>query len=138
MAAYWTWWALAAVLVGAELMTGTFYLLAVGVAFVAGGIAAWMGASVPVQLLIGGVLGVALHDGRAPLADAPGAAARRRRSTSGIRCACSAGRTTAARASTIAARSGMPNWRRPARARAETMYIVGTRGSTLLIADRRA
>jgi len=30
---YWVWWALAAILVGAELMTGTFYLLAVGVAF---------------------------------------------------------------------------------------------------------
>ena len=33
MADYWIWWTLAAVLVGAELMTGTFYLLAVGVAF---------------------------------------------------------------------------------------------------------
>ena len=31
---YWIWWVLAAVLVGAELFTGTFYLLAVGVAFV--------------------------------------------------------------------------------------------------------
>ena len=36
---------LAAVLVGAELFTGTFYLLAVGAAFALGGIAAWLGAS---------------------------------------------------------------------------------------------
>jgi len=59
MAAYWVWWALAVILVGAELMTGTFYLLAVGVAFVVGGLAAWLGASPPVQLIIGGVLTVA-------------------------------------------------------------------------------
>ena len=43
------------VLVGAELMTGTFYLLAVGVAFAAGGLAAWFGAPLPVQLIVGGV-----------------------------------------------------------------------------------
>jgi len=36
MTDYWTWWILAAVLVGAELVTGTFYLLAVGVAFAVG------------------------------------------------------------------------------------------------------
>ena len=45
MSAYWIWWALAAVLVGAELVTGTFYLLAVGVAFALGGVAAWLGAA---------------------------------------------------------------------------------------------
>ncbi len=59
MATYWIWWALAVVLVGAELFTGTFYLLAVGGAFALGGVAAWLGGSTPVQLLIGGVSGVA-------------------------------------------------------------------------------
>ena len=32
MAHYWLWWIAAIVLAGAELLTGTFYLLAVGVA----------------------------------------------------------------------------------------------------------
>jgi membrane protein implicated in regulation of membrane protease activity len=56
---YWIWWALAAVLVGAELFTGTFYLLAVGVAFALGGVAAVLGADTPSQLLIGGAFAVA-------------------------------------------------------------------------------
>lgn len=56
---YWTWWILATILVGAELVTGTFYLLAVGVAFAFGGIAAWLGAAMPMQLSTAGVLAVA-------------------------------------------------------------------------------
>jgi len=55
----WMWWILATILVGAELVTGTFYLLAVGIAFAFGGIAAWLGATMPMQLLIAGVLAVA-------------------------------------------------------------------------------
>ena len=54
----WVWWILAAVLVGAELLSGTFYLLAVGIAFAIGGIAAWLGADLPLQLLTAGVLAV--------------------------------------------------------------------------------
>ena len=42
MAAHWVWWILGVVLIGAELVTGTFYLLAVGIAFLAGGLAAWL------------------------------------------------------------------------------------------------
>ena len=41
MAHFWTWWILAALLIGLELATGTFYLLAVGIAFALGGVAAW-------------------------------------------------------------------------------------------------
>ncbi len=59
MAMYWIWWVLAALLVGAELMTGTFYLLAVGVAFAVGGVAAFVGAPLPLQLGIAGVLSLA-------------------------------------------------------------------------------
>jgi membrane protein implicated in regulation of membrane protease activity len=55
---YWVWWILATMLVGAELLTGTFYLLAVGIAFALGGAAAWLGASMPMQLLTAGVLAV--------------------------------------------------------------------------------
>src|SRR5664279_3605187 len=56
MAAYWIWWALAALLVAVELTVGTFYLLAVGVAFAIGGVAAWMDVSPPGQLVVAGVL----------------------------------------------------------------------------------
>ncbi len=40
------------------MVTGTFYLLAVGIAFAFGGLAAWVGASMPLQLLTAGVLAV--------------------------------------------------------------------------------
>jgi len=58
MTDYWLWWILAVILIGAELVTGTFYLLAVGIAFALGGLAAVLGASQPMQLLTGGVLAV--------------------------------------------------------------------------------
>jgi len=137
MAAYWTWWALAAVLVGAELMTGTFYLLAVGVAFVASGVAAWLGASVPVQLLIGGALGLALtmvaHRWRmrrslpapAPLDFGHSVHVLEWKDDGSARVNYRGTQWDAELAA-------------PGETRAETMYIVGTRGSTLLIADRRA
>ena len=59
MADYWLWWVVAVILIGAELVTGTFYLLAVGVAFAFGGVAAFVGASGPMQLLTAGILAVA-------------------------------------------------------------------------------
>jgi membrane protein implicated in regulation of membrane protease activity len=58
MTDYWLWWILAAVLIGAELVTGTFYLLAAGIAFAFGGAAAFAGASPPLQLLAAGILAV--------------------------------------------------------------------------------
>ncbi|HEY7788356.1 MAG TPA: NfeD family protein [Casimicrobiaceae bacterium] len=58
MTDYWLWWILATLLIGAELVTGTFYLLAVGIAFAFGGVAAFGGASAPLQLLTAGVLAV--------------------------------------------------------------------------------
>lgn len=43
MQAYLLWWVLAAVLVGVELTSGTFYLLVYGVAAAAAGGVAWLG-----------------------------------------------------------------------------------------------
>jgi membrane protein implicated in regulation of membrane protease activity len=60
MALHWIWWIAAAVAVGAELLTGTFYLLAVGLAIAAGGLAAWFGLSVQMQFLVAGALGLVL------------------------------------------------------------------------------
>ena len=51
------WWLLAGAAVAVELLTGTFYLLMLGVGAVAGAIAAHMGASMPIQLVFAAVLG---------------------------------------------------------------------------------
>src|SRR5947207_8278142 len=56
MAHFWIWWILAALLIGLELATGTFYLLAVGIAFGLGGVAVWIGAPLPMQMIIVGAL----------------------------------------------------------------------------------
>lgn len=56
MQAYFLWWILAAVLVGVELTSGTFYLLVYGVAAAVAGLAAWLGAGMVVQLLTAGVI----------------------------------------------------------------------------------
>jgi len=58
MQAYLWWWVLAAVLVGVELTSGTFYLLVYGVAALAAGVVAWLGAGLLVQLLTAGVIAV--------------------------------------------------------------------------------
>lgn len=58
MQAYVGWWILAAVLVGIELTSGTFYLLVYGVAAAVAGMAAWLGAGRVVQLLTAGVIAV--------------------------------------------------------------------------------
>ena len=56
MQTYVMWWILAAVLVGVELTSGTFYLLVYGLAAAAAGIAAWLGAGLFMQLLTAGVI----------------------------------------------------------------------------------
>jgi membrane protein implicated in regulation of membrane protease activity len=52
MQIYLWWWILALVLVGFELTTGTFYLLVYGIAALAAGLVAWLGASLVVQLIV--------------------------------------------------------------------------------------
>lgn len=137
MTDYWLWWILAAVLVGAELVTGTFYLLAVGIAFVAGGIVAFMGVSMPMQLLIAGILAVI----GAMLAHHW----RRRRGEPTPQAGLDIGKTVHVEA-----------WRADGTARVvyrgthwdgvlashdtprqSTMYIVDTRGSTLVLGNER-
>ena len=56
----WAWWIAAAVLIGAELLTGTFYLLAVGLAVAIGGATAWAGYPLTTQFTVAGVAGVVL------------------------------------------------------------------------------
>jgi membrane protein implicated in regulation of membrane protease activity len=137
MTDYWTWWLFAALLVGAELVTGTFYLLAVGIALAAGGLAAWLGFAFEVQLVTAGVLCVVgtfvAHRWRL-------------RRTLPAPAPFDVGQTVQVLgwkedgSARVAYRG--TQWdaevAAPGVARADTMYIVGTRGSTLLIADRRA
>lgn len=58
MQAYFVWWILAAVLVGVELTSGTFYLLVYGVAAAVAGVAAWLGAGTVMQMLTAGIIAV--------------------------------------------------------------------------------
>jgi membrane protein implicated in regulation of membrane protease activity len=135
VATYWIWWALAAVLVGAELFTGTFYLLAVGGAFALGGIVAWLGGSTPVQMLSGGIFAVAgtfaAHQWR------------KRRAMPAPQPGLDVGQEVQVLAwhhnGTARVNYRGTQWdaavASPADKRAQTMYIVDTRGSTLVIAS---
>jgi membrane protein implicated in regulation of membrane protease activity len=112
-------------------------LLAVGVAFVAGGLAAWLGASPPVQLIIGGVLTVAgtiaAHRWRLRSTLPPPASLDLGQSVRVLEWKDDGSARVSYRGTQWDAELAAPGV-----ARAETMYIVGTRGSTLLVADRRS
>ena len=137
MAAHWIWWIMAGVLVAAEVATGTFFLLALGVAFAVGGVAAFGGASFEVQFLVAGALALAgtflAHRWR------------RRRTPAAQEPAFDIGQAVRVQAwnpdgtARVAYRGTL--WlaepATPSTCRAETMYIVALRGSTLVIADQR-
>jgi membrane protein implicated in regulation of membrane protease activity len=138
MSEYWIWWIAAAILVAAELITGTFYLLVIGLAVAFGGVAAVLGASSPVQWLVAGVLGVA---GTVWL----------QRWKRGI-----AAQTPAQQSLDVGAQVQVLSWGPDRTARVSyrgsswdaelatpdtpqsgTMYIAAMRGSVLILADRR-
>jgi membrane protein implicated in regulation of membrane protease activity len=58
MADWTTWLAAAGALVVLELFTGTFYLLMIAIGLAVGGAVALAGASVPVQAICAGIVGV--------------------------------------------------------------------------------
>jgi hypothetical protein len=133
MSVHWMWWIAAMLLIGAELLTGTFYLLAVGIAVALGGVAAWLGAGVAVQFGIAGVLGVVLtivaHRWRLGRATPPPQAGL----DIGQSVKVPAGATTAERASR---RLDVGRGARKRTFRAESSH-AGTRGSVLVLSDRR-
>jgi membrane protein implicated in regulation of membrane protease activity len=136
MDVYWIWWIAAAVLIGAELVTGTFYLLAIGVAVALGGVAAWIGASVAVQFGVAGVLGVVLtiaaHRWRLARAVPPPQPSLDVGQSVHVESWNADGSARVAyRGSTWDAALAAPG-----APRADTMYIVDTRGSVLLLSDR--
>ncbi len=137
MSVHWIWWIAAALLIGAELLSGTFYLLAVGVAVALGGLAAWLGASLPVQFAVAGVLGVALtvaaHRWRLARASPP------LQPSLDIGQAVHVQTWNADGTARVAYRG--TEWdaelASPEVQRAEMLYIVSTRGSVLVLSDRR-
>ncbi len=134
----WTWWIAAAVLIGAELMTGTYYLLAVGVALAVGGVAALLGASSPIQFTVAGIAGVLLtiaaHQWRLrrslpppqPPLDVGQSVRVQGWNEDGTARVSYRGTQWTAELAT------------PETPRAETMFIVAMKGSVLVVADRRA
>jgi membrane protein implicated in regulation of membrane protease activity len=138
MSAYWIWWIAAAALVAAELLTGTFYLLVIGMALAFGGVAAWFDAGVPTQWLIAAALGVLgtviLQRWKRDLAlrtppqqglDIGQMVQVQSWGPDGTARVAYRGSTWDAEL----ADTGLPQ--------AKTMYIAAMRGSTLILSDRR-
>ena len=134
---YWIWWIVAALLIGAELVSSTFYLLALGVAAALGGVAALVGAGEPMQFAIAGVLGVILtilaHRWRVTHAQPP------QQPPLDVGQAVRVQRWNADGTARVAYRGS--DWdaelAAPDTARAETMYIVATRANVLVLSDRK-
>jgi len=51
------WWVLAGAVIAVELLTGTFYLLMLSMGLIAAAIAAHLGATLPLQLVVAAVVG---------------------------------------------------------------------------------
>jgi len=137
MSTEWLWWIGAALLIGAELITGTFYLLAVGIAVAIGGAAAVLGASFAVQFAIAGILGVALtiiaHRWRLAHATPPPSPSLDVGQAVHVQVWNADGTARVAyRGTTWDAELATPNV-----PRADPLYIVATRGSVLVLSDRR-
>ena len=137
MDGHWVWWIAAAILIGAELVTGTFYLLAIGIAAALGGVAAYLGAADTVQFAVAGVLGVVLtivaHRWRLARATPPPQPSLDVGQSVRVRTWNPDGTARVAyRGSEWNADLASPDV-----PRAETMYIVATRGSVLILSDRK-
>jgi membrane protein implicated in regulation of membrane protease activity len=137
MAAYWMWWIVAAALIAAELLTGTFYLLVVGIAVACGGFAAVLGWSVAVQFLTASLLGVAgviaLNRWRQGHSAAP------RQNALDVGQMVKVQSWGPDRTARVSYRGS--TWDAELAAadtpQAETMYIAAMRGSVLILSDRR-
>jgi membrane protein implicated in regulation of membrane protease activity len=132
-------WSIAgAVLIAAELVTGTFYLLVIGLAFLCGGVVAWLGAAIPVQWLIAAALGVVgtvllQRWKRGVVASRPAQKGLDIGQMVQVQSWGPAGTARVAyRGSTWDAELATPDT-----PHTETMYIAGMRGSVLLLSDRR-
>jgi membrane protein implicated in regulation of membrane protease activity len=137
MSVEWIWWIAAAALIAIELVTGTFYLLAIGVAFALGGVAAALHSALEVQFGVAALLAIVFvvlaHRWRLGRGSEPplrsfdvGQAVR-------VEAWNADGTARVAyRGTTWDAEPATPDV-----PRVESLYIVGTRGSVLVVSDRR-
>jgi membrane protein implicated in regulation of membrane protease activity len=137
MSVHWIWWIAAAAIIGAELVTGTFYLLAIGIAVALGGVAAWLGAGLALQFGVAGVLGVALtiaaHRWRLTHASPPPLASLDVGQAVHVESWNADGTARVAyRGTTWDAELASPDV-----PRSDTLYIVAMRASVLVLSDRR-
>lgn len=137
MAAYWIWWILAGALVAAEVATGTFFLLALGIAFTVGGLVAFAGAGFELQLLAASVLSIAgvflAHRWRQRRTLPPPDRGYDIGQSVRVQAWNPDGTARVAYRGTLwVAETASPDT-----PRADTMYIAAMRGSTLVISDRR-
>jgi membrane protein implicated in regulation of membrane protease activity len=137
MAAQWIWWIVGVALIGAELITGTFYLLAIGIAVLLGGVAAWLGAEMPVQWLVAGVLAVAGSVAAHRWRLARGTPAPQPSLDVGQAVQVQVWRADGSARVIYRGTQWDAQLAQPGGVRERTMYIVGTRGSTLLLAAER-
>jgi membrane protein implicated in regulation of membrane protease activity len=137
MATHWMWWIVGVMLIGGELITGTFYLFAAGVACILGGLIAWTGASLDLQLIATAILVIA----GTMLAHR----VRLRRATPPPMPPLDVGQPVQVQmwnpdgTARVTYRGTQWNGEleRPDGARERTMYIVATRGSTLILSAQR-
>jgi len=130
------WWIAAAALLGAELLSGTFYLLVIGAALACGGIAAWFDAGLPIQWLTAGALGIV---GTVMLQRW-----KRARSGQAKQPALDVGQMVRVQSwgpdGTARVHYRGSTWDAEVAGagtvRSETMYIAGMRGSVLILSDR--
>ena len=137
MASYWIWWLLAAGLVVAELVTGTFYLLAVAVAFALGGFAALFGVPFEVQLVAAAA--IALVGIFVAYRWRPGRPSGTREPSFDVGQSVRVQAWNPDGSARVAYRGTL--WQAqpasPDVPRVDTMYIVDVRGSTLIVSDRK-
>lgn len=137
MNVYWMWWIAAAALIAAELLTGTFYLLVVAIALACGGVAALLGWSAAYQWLTAGILGVVGVIALERWKHTPGTA--RRQAALDVGQMVRVERWGPNRTARVRYRGSIwdAELATPETPQAETMYIAATRGSVLILADRR-
>jgi membrane protein implicated in regulation of membrane protease activity len=137
MAAHWVWWVLGMILIGAELVTGTLYLFAAGVAFLVCGLLAWLGVSMSAQLLVAGVLSVAGSYGAYHWRARKGTPEPQRPLDVGQSVQVQMWRDDGTARVLYRGTQWDAELAQAGARREPTMYIVGTRGSTLLLAAER-
>ena len=137
MAAYWLWWIAAALLVGVELISGTFYLLALGIAVAVGGVGAWLGMVTATQFFVAGAAGVVLvflaHRWR------KGHTALARQVSLDVGALVHVDQWHGDGTARVVHRG--TTWdaelENPDTPRADSFYVVATRGSVLVLSDHR-